>query len=42
MNITYVVMADTRAADLNPMMKQKLLSTLSSKIEETSGLNDGT
>jgi len=41
LNVTYVTLADTRAVQLTSFAKQKVLGTLTSKIEETQSFNNG-
>jgi len=40
MNVTYITMADSRTTEFAPSVKQKILSTLTNKIEESCGLNN--
>ena len=40
LSITYVTLADTRQSDLPSISKQKVLSTLIAKVEESSAIND--
>jgi hypothetical protein len=41
MNVTYLTIADSRTTELQPVLKQKVLSQLSAKYEEGNVFNDG-
>ena len=41
MCVTYVTLADTRTVQINPNLKQKVIATLISKIEENYDFNSG-